>query len=211
MLLHTARWDCCHWVAHSRPVSHLDFHTPAHEHPLVVQVHLKIKLFIFMVEILPFLTNHLTNWITNKMSNWLSNWLADCLKNQLTNWLTDWLHSLISNQPANSMELTSFETTIPSNSKEISFILWNMEVHYHVQNHLSLSSVRLIQLMPSHPIHLQSISILYPYLCQGLLSGLFLSHSLPRHISPTLHHILSPLNYAKYISSHIFSLTVIVC
>jgi len=74
------------------------------------------------------------------------------------------------------MKQISYATHISSTIKEIPFTPRNMKFHYHVQNHLSLHSVRRIQLMPSHPIHLRSISILYSYLYKGFLSGLFPSY-----------------------------------
>ena len=65
---------------------------------------------------------------------------------------------------------------ISSTSKEIPFTVWNMKVHYHVQNHLFLYSVRWIRLIPSHPIHLRSNTILYSHLYKGFLSALFPSY-----------------------------------
>jgi hypothetical protein len=59
-------------------------------------------------------------------------------------------------------------------TQELPSVLWNPKVHYRVQKspHWSLSCARWIQSIPTHPISLRSISILFTHLRLELPSGL---------------------------------------
>jgi len=88
-----------------------------------------------------------------------------------------------------SVEQSPCEATRFFASQEISRILWNPKVHYSVCKNLSVSGVRSIQTMPSHPTSWRSNLVLFSHLCLGLLSGLFLSGFLTKTLyAPLLPH-----------------------
>jgi len=93
------------------------------------------------------------------------------------------VQTIPTNWSTNTMEQgPSWEANSLSANQEISYLLWNLKIHYPVHNRPPLVPIwaTLTQFTPSHSTSVWSILILSSYLYLGLPSGLFHSIFWPK-------------------------------